>query len=166
MLCSGVSDASPVRKWALTCPPWHVRPASAARCTASLGSRKGSSKCTNVRAARPRLKASYLVFSTKLQCYMEEKLIRHCGNGTHLTLVATSVLINLSASESAVAELEKNFIAAIESTYTQDVEGLESLLEAFGSQFHPRHYLVLIVKWLLVVYYETSCSRRYVPCIM
>ena len=59
-------------------------------------------------------------------------------------------LINLSHSESAVAELEKNFIAAIESTYTQDVEGLESLLEAFGSQFHPRHYLVLIVKWLLV----------------
>ena len=67
------------------------------------------------------------------------------------------VTINLSnidyivhASESAVAELEKNFIAAIESTYSQDVEGLESLLEAFGSQFHPRHYLVLIVKWLLV----------------
>ena len=83
-----------------------------------------------------------------------------------MTLVATSVLINLSASESAVAELEKNFIAAIESTYTQDVEGLESLLEAFGSQFHPRHYLMLIVKWLLVVYYKTSCSRRYVPCIM
>ena len=53
-------------------------------------------------------------------------------------------------SESAVAELEKNFISTIESTYTQDVEGLESLLETFGSQFHPRHYLMLIVKWLLV----------------
>ena len=78
---------------------------------------------------------------------------------THLTLECVESdpqrdvipSINLSHSESAVAELEKNFIAAIESTYTQDVEGLESLLEAFGSQFHPRHYLVLIVKWLLVV---------------
>ena len=78
---------------------------------------------------------------------------------THLTLECVesdsqrNVIpsINLSHSESTVAELEKNFIAAIESTYTQDVEGLESLLEAFGSQFHPRHYLVLIVKWLLVV---------------
>ena len=53
-----------------------------------------------------------------------------------------------------MAELEKNFIAAIESTYTQDVEGLESLLETFGSQFHPRHYLMLIVKWLLVGYID------------
>ena len=51
-----------------------------------------------------------------------------------------------------MAELEKNFIASIESTYTQDVEGLESLLETFGLQFHPRHYLMLIVKWLLVGY--------------
>ena len=49
-----------------------------------------------------------------------------------------------------VADLEKIFIGAIESTYTQDVEGLESLLEDFGSRFHPRHYLMLIVKWLLV----------------
>ena len=46
--------------------------------------------------------------------------------------------------------MEREFVAAIESTYAQDVEGLEALLETFGSQFHPRHYLVLIVKWLLV----------------
>ena len=59
-----------------------------------------------------------------------------------------------------VADLERDFIAAIESTYVQDVEGLEALLETFGAQFHPRHYLLLIVKWLLV-----RCSQVYIDIL-
>ncbi|XP_059097869.1 SET domain-containing protein SmydA-8-like isoform X2 [Tigriopus californicus] len=54
------------------------------------------------------------------------------------------------ADGTTVQKLEDQLTKAIESTFTDDIEGLESILDQFGSKFHPQHYLISIVKWLLV----------------
>ena len=52
-----------------------------------------------------------------------------------------------------MAATEDKFTAEIESTYADNVEHLEALLERNRKSFHPNHYLVLIVKWLLIRLY-------------
>ena len=54
---------------------------------------------------------------------------------------------------SEVERLESGLVAKIESTYSDDISGLESVLASSLAQFHPRHYLVLILKWLLLNLY-------------
>ena len=52
-----------------------------------------------------------------------------------------------------VASLEDEFTSALESTFTDDISALETIEEMHRGTFHPTHYLMLIVKWLLVNLY-------------
>jgi len=52
-----------------------------------------------------------------------------------------------------VSALEDQLTQQIESTYRNDVEGLEMVVATAEENFHPHHCLVLIVKWLLLNLY-------------
>ena len=61
--------------------------------------------------------------------------------------------MNLTFSACEVEEMESQLISNIESTYSDDIPGLESLLDLNQRKFHSQHYLILIVKWLLINLY-------------
>ena len=49
-----------------------------------------------------------------------------------------------------VEELEEGLRAELETCYISDTVALEQLLDKHKALFHPRHWLILIIKWLLV----------------
>ena len=49
-----------------------------------------------------------------------------------------------------VARLETDMKDELELCYRDDTEALESLLARYQTRLHPQHWLVLIIKWLLV----------------
>ena len=49
-----------------------------------------------------------------------------------------------------VARLESDMKDELELCYRDDTEALESLLSRYQARLHPQHWLMLIIKWLLV----------------
>ncbi len=64
---------------------------------------------------------------------------------------AAKVSLFLTVSE--VGELEKSLTNKIEDTVAGDAKALEQILEDHCLKFHPQHYLILIIKWLLINIY-------------
>lgn len=49
----------------------------------------------------------------------------------------------------------------IEKCYNDDAETLKNVFDAFKHKFHERHYLVLILKWLLLNIYGRQKGFQY-----
>jgi len=49
-----------------------------------------------------------------------------------------------------IFEVEKQLTEMIEATYSTDTSKLQQILETSTDQLHPTHFLVLILKWLLI----------------
>ena len=54
---------------------------------------------------------------------------------------------------SEVNKIEGEATEDIEKCYTNDADGLRQTLEKHKAKFHPQHYLILILKWLLFCIY-------------
>ncbi len=64
------------------------------------------------------------------------------------TCVCIKQLMLTLASE--ILEMESQLTAAIESANANDIEALSDLLSRYGDAFHPRHFLILVLKWLMI----------------
>jgi len=59
-------------------------------------------------------------------------------------------LCDMEISKAEVKKLETDLTEDLEQCYRNDTVALEQLLNERTDKFHPRHYLVMIIKWLLM----------------
>ena len=57
--------------------------------------------------------------------------------------------------------LESEVTTAIEKCYGDDEIALRNVLNLYKSKFHPQHYLMLILKWLLLNIYGRTKNYTY-----
>ena len=62
---------------------------------------------------------------------------------------------------SEVNDLESEVTEAIEKCYGDDEPALKNVLDLYKNKFHPRHYLILILKWLLLNIYGKTKEFAY-----
>lgn len=60
-----------------------------------------------------------------------------------------------------VGKLESELSELIEKNYVDDPVTLKSILDQYKHLFHPRHYLILILKWLLLNIYGRQKEWHY-----
>lgn len=60
-----------------------------------------------------------------------------------------------------VGKLESELSLLIEDNYASDPVALKSILDQYKHLFHPRHYLILILKWLLMNIYGRHKEWHY-----
>ena len=60
-----------------------------------------------------------------------------------------------------VGNLELELSNLIENSYNDDAETLKALLDQYKDKFHPQHYLILILKWLLMNIYGRQKGYQY-----
>ena len=77
----------------------------------------------------------------------------------HENLFLNLCTIFFSASEIGKVELE--FSDAIEKSYNDDAKMLQNILDDFKDKFHRCHYLILILKWLLLNIYGRRKGFHY-----
>ncbi len=64
-------------------------------------------------------------------------------------------------SNEQVGQLEQDLSASIEDSYNDKAEVLKSILDEHKDTFHPQHYLILLLKWLLINLYGRRKEYQY-----
>ena len=64
-------------------------------------------------------------------------------------------------SASEIGKIELELSDEIEKSYHDDATTLKNILDNFKDKFHPCHYLVLILKWLLLNIYGRQKGFQY-----
>ena len=62
---------------------------------------------------------------------------------------------------SEVNDLESEVTEAIEKCYGDDEPALKKVLDEYVNKFHPQHYLILILKWLILNIYGKTKEFAY-----